>query len=166
MKNRDIITKKDLEKLRDLQKSSTLSKDVVLPAVDDFLDRLMKYVPLEILGGYSICEGVIRSFVKDGLMLSLLILFILGIVGTYFYVKKYLNVTRYLQVYIAVLGFVIWVFSIGGWFGEFNFWKAGYGTIGVIIFAITVKILKLPSLPNPATLIIQNSSKNETAHLD
>jgi hypothetical protein len=150
MKNRNIITKRDTERLKVLKEKGDLAASKEIPKnPDDYLDRLMKYVPVEILGAYLICEGVLRSTVQNEIKIALLCLLLLGLVGTFFYVKIYLKVVRFMQVFMSILAFIVWVFSIGGWFGELGFWKAGYGTIAVIIYAVAVKIIKLPPLPDP-----------------
>jgi hypothetical protein len=166
MKSRNIFTDADIENFKALQENKHLSDKEIPKNADEFLDRLMKYVPLEIIGAYLICEGIIKSTVTNGLIFTLLGLFILGIVGTFFYVKYYLNVKRSIQIYMSMLGFIIWVFSIGGWFGELKFYVAVYGTIGVVIFAVMVKIIKLPPLPDPETLLDQDNSIIETKNLE
>lgn len=148
MKDRNILTKKDIEELARIRTTADPS-DVPVPTMDDYFDRLLKYVPVEIMGLYLVIEGLLKSM-YDGPTINyyLLGLLIVGAFFTFWYVKRYLKVVRVFQVLMSVLAFLIWVFSMGGWFETQGFWQAGWGAIAVVIFAVTIKILRLPRLPD------------------
>jgi len=149
MKNRNLITAKDVEQLKtSLAKEEPIAVQDTQPTADDFLDRLMKYVPIEVIGLYTVIEVNLKGLVEQqNLKNWLLGLLVLSLICTFLYVKYYLKVIRTMQVFMSVLAVGIWVFSIGGWFGEFDFWAAGWGVIAVAIYAVIIKIMKLNPLP-------------------
>jgi hypothetical protein len=149
MTNRNIITKDDVPQIEELLKKGVIKAEVnVQLSADDFLNRLMKYVPVEIIGVYTVIEVNLKSLVNPQNERSWLMgLFIFGLVATFFYVKFYLKVVRYTQIFMTVLAFAVWVFSIGGWFTTLDFWKAGWGIIASVIYLFVVKIMRLDPLP-------------------
>ena len=154
MRNRNIFTNADIEELKSLQEESDTDPKPEVPSSDDFFDRLLMYIPIEIIGGYLIIESLLESMLKKNLDVipkileySLLGLLILGLIGTFTYLKYNLKIVRPLQIVMSLLAFAIWVLYSGGWFEvTFSFWQVGWGTIGVVIFAITVGIMKLPPI--------------------
>ena len=85
---------------------------------DDYLTRLLKYVPTEVVALYLTLQGVIRS--EKGLQISdasyslwfFAIVFI-GVIATPTYLRA-LGVRKQLQILLSTLAFLIWAFAIGG----------------------------------------------------
>lgn len=149
MKNRNIITKQDLLKTEALLKSGdinakAMADKIALPTADDYIDRLMKFVPVEIVGLYTIIEVNLKSLFEGQYFGPWLLgLLIFGLIATFFYVRFYLKIVRWTQILITELGFTVWVFTIGGWFDTLNFWKAEWGIIAAVIYLFIVKVIKL-----------------------
>jgi len=152
--NRNIITTEDLapavggpDSLGGLP-STTPAVPAVPAKADDYFDRLMKYIPVEIITAYLLIDGIIRSLLQPGaLTWGLILVFLAGAVGTWFFAQQVLGITRRVQLTMSVIAFVVWVFAIGGWFSTLQFWVPGWGTIAVIIFGVLVKVVKLDPLP-------------------
>ncbi len=94
MRNRNIFTNADIEELKSLQEESDTDPKPEVPSSDDFFDRLLMYIPIEIIGGYLIIESLLESMLKKNLDVipkileySLLGLLILGLIGTFTYLK-------------------------------------------------------------------------------
>ncbi|MGD0726664.1 MAG: hypothetical protein ABSB63_14025 [Spirochaetia bacterium] len=139
--NRNIITEGDAKRLE---------KAPTAPTKDTYFDRLYKYVPMEIIGAYLVIEGSLKQLLKDmPLLIGLLVLFVLGILSTWLYARRALNVIRGKQLAMSAFAFVVWVFATGGWFETFTWWAPGWGTIAVVAFAVMVAILKIGPLPEP-----------------
>jgi len=149
MRNRNIITKGDVLQSDDslrtgVIREKAMTERIAQPAADDYLDRLMKYVPVEIVGIYTIIEVNLKSLIIDAnLGTWLLGLLIFGLIATFFYVRFYLKIVRWVQVLLTDLGFAVWVFTIGGWFDTLDFWKAEWGIIATVIYLLITKIVKL-----------------------
>lgn len=149
MRKRDIITEKDVETIKLLKTNNKIDAETTIPTTDDFYDRLMKYIPVEIVGGYIIVEGILSTMLEGKqLENSLLVILIVGVVGVLLTLKGYFNIHRAVQVIMSMFAFIVWVFFNGGWFKEFyDFWQQGWGTIAVVVFAIVVRYMRLPVLP-------------------
>lgn len=121
---------------------------VTVPTEDDYLTKLLKYVPLEVLGAYLFMAGVIDSNVTKhdhawwlgGLLIGILIL-------TIPYDVRVLGVVRPVQIAMSVIGLTIYIFSIGGWFATTSWYHVWYASIALPVFGLLVAILKLKPLP-------------------
>jgi hypothetical protein len=121
---------------------------VATPTEDDYLTRLLKYVPVEVLGGYlfmatiidSNVTGHVRAYWLGGLLAAVLLL---AVPYDYFV----LSVVRPEQIAMSVLGLAVYVFSIGGWFATTTWYHQWYASIAVALFALLVGILKVRPLP-------------------
>jgi hypothetical protein len=122
---------------------------VKVPTEDDYITRLLKYVPMEVLGAYLFMAGVIDSNVTDkhdhaiwlaGLLAGVLL-------ATIAYDIRVLNVVRPMQIAMSVIGLAVYVFSLGGWFATTTWYHQWYASIAVPVFALLVGIIKLKPLP-------------------
>jgi hypothetical protein len=115
---------------------------------DGYLTKLLKYVPVEVLGGYLFMASVIDSNVTGhqraiwlgGLLAAILLL-------TIAYDYWVLNIVRWQQTAMSVVGLAVYVFSIGGWFATTNWYHQWYASIAIALFALLAGVLKLPPLP-------------------
>jgi len=124
---------------------------VTVPSADDYLTKLVKYVPLEVLGAYLFMAGVIDSNVSDdrahawwlgGLLIGMLII-------TALYDWQVLNVVRRSQIVVSVLGLAVYVFAVGGWFATTTWYHQWYASLALPVFGLLVAIVKLKPLPVP-----------------
>jgi hypothetical protein len=121
---------------------------VPIPTEDGYLTRLLKYVPVEVLGAYlfmatvidSNVTGNLRAYWLGGLLAAVLLL-------TIPYDYLVLNVVRPEQIAMSVLGLAVYVFSIGGWFATTTWYHQWYASIAVAMFALLVGIIKVRPLP-------------------
>lgn len=122
---------------------------VTVPTADDYLTKLLKFVPLEVLGAYLFLQGVVTGNVTAASDLSwwLGALLVGVVVLSIPYDRQVLNVVRWPQIAMGCLGLVVYVFSFGGWFATTTWYHAWYGSIALPLFALLVAIIKLPALP-------------------
>ena len=82
---------------------------------DSYRERLIKYVPVEILVLYVAVYGSLYSVMSVQPFLAILARWILlaGILGTVLYLWKAEGVTDWVQLAISTFGFVVWVFAFG-----------------------------------------------------
>lgn len=122
---------------------------VAVPSEDDYLTKVVKYVPVEVLAAYLFMAGVIDSNVTNkhdhaiwlgGLLIGILLL-------TIPYDLRVLNIVRWSQVAMSIVGIAVYVFAVGGWFATTTWYHQWYASILVPIFGLVIAILKLPALP-------------------
>lgn len=122
---------------------------VTVPTADDYLTKLLKYVPLEVLGAYLLIAGEIDSHVNppraQAWWLGALLIGMLAFTG--FYDWRALNVVRASQIAISIVGLAVYVFSIGGWFATTTWYHQWYSSIALPLFGLLVAIVKLKPLP-------------------
>jgi hypothetical protein len=122
---------------------------VSVPSADDYLTKVVKYVPVEVLAAYLFMAGVIDSNVTNkhdhaiwlgGLLIGVLVL-------TIPYDLQVLNVVRWTQIAASIVGIAVYVFALGGWFATTTWYHQWYASIVVPIFLLVIAILRLPPLP-------------------
>jgi hypothetical protein len=122
---------------------------VTVPSEDDYLTKVVKYIPVEVLAAYLFMAGVIDSNVTNkhdhaiwlgGLLIGILVL-------TIPYDLQVLNVVRWQQVAMSVVAIAVYVFAVGGWFATTTWYHQWYASIVVPVFGLVIAILKLPPLP-------------------
>jgi hypothetical protein len=129
--------------------ATTAPGGVTVPSEDDYLTKVVKYIPPEVLAAYLFMAGVIDSNVTNkhdhaiwlgGLLVGVLVL-------TIPYDLRVLKVVRWSQIGMSVLGLAVYVFAVGGWFGTTTWYHQWYASIVVPLFGLVIAILKLPPLP-------------------
>lgn len=149
--DRNIITQADVVTL-DLSSTSRGSADgtVTVPTADDYLSKLLKQVPLEIIGAYLVLEGFINTGLMNqpvALQWVLAVLFFLGVVASYFFTRRVLHVRRQSQLLTTCASFCIWVYAVGGWFSLVAGYQPWLASCLVVAFAVFVRIAQIPPLP-------------------
>ena len=133
------------------QPAKTGPGGVAIPTSDDYLTRLLKFVPVEILGFYLLMSGVVDSNVAEprahSVWLGCLLIGTLALTAVYD--VRILNVVRPAQIVVSILGLAVYVFAAGGWFATTTWYHAWYGSMVVPLFALSVGMIKLNPLPAP-----------------
>ena len=129
--------------------AATAPGGVAVPSEDDYLTKVVKYIPPEVLAAYLFMAGVIDSNVTGrhdhaiwlgGLFIGILVL-------TIPYDLRVLKIVRWSQIAMSVLGIAVYVFAVGGWFATTTWYHQWYASIVVPVFGLVIAILKLPPLP-------------------
>lgn len=97
---------------------------------DDYMARLIKYLPTEVIGFYL----TFACLVQEQLILGLAVLAI-GLVGTPLYLIRLHHVQGWLQPSISTVAFLIWAYATGGVFQELNLYNGPLA--GVLVGAAT-----------------------------
>lgn len=122
---------------------------VAVPSADDYLTKLIKYVPVEVLAAYLFMAGVINSNVTGkhdhAIWLGGLLIGVLA--ATVPYDRRVLNVVRWSQTGVSVVGMAVYIFAVGGWFATTSWYHSWYASIVVPVFGLLIAILRLPPLP-------------------
>jgi hypothetical protein len=120
-------------------------------AEDDYFSRLVKYVPIEMIGMYIVISGAFDAGLgrnERAYRISLIVLVLLGCVTTWFFGWRALNIRRKSQLTMSVVAFLIWTSTGGTWQGMIPSWRPWMATIGVAGFGVLVKIIRVDPLPN------------------
>jgi len=121
---------------------------VTVPSSDDYLTRLVKYIPPEILGFYLFMTSQIEGHVTGASRSAWLgVILVVALIVTALYCWYVLKIVRWQQIAMSVVAIAVYVFSVGGWFATRSWYQAWYGGFALAGFAILVSIVPLPPLP-------------------
>ena len=107
--------------------------------VDGYLDRLVKYIPAEIVAAWVAAAGIIASLQGDTEVV-LWIAFAIGVVVSFLWIILRTQEAQlspaWTQAGIAAVAFVIWAFALGGPFATFSWYEPAYGSLLIIRFTL------------------------------
>jgi len=113
---------------------------------DQFTDRLLKYVPAEVVVVYVFVEGLIRNAPQDVPREKVLWgVFFFLLVGTWVYLVNVQHVSKKVQLSISTLAFAVWVFSLGGPFASLSWYKPFYGSLLLPLYTFGISAIKAES---------------------
>ena len=105
-----------------------------------YRDKLLKLIPSEIVAAYMVIIGIIpENYAKWGTLIVSLLLLIL----TPFYLKKLEKIANNIQVAFCSFSFVVWVYSLGGLGGPFAHWNLYQGWLGSIVLIFLTLMVPL-----------------------
>jgi hypothetical protein len=114
------------------------------PSVDDFLGRLVKYIPAEVIGLYIACRGVIpkdASVTPYWVVATLSWIFVP--IYMWFATSRRGQSPLKIQILLATLAFPIWIFAIGGLPVEDLHWYQGHRYVASIVLMFTTVVFGL-----------------------
>ncbi|ODH01470.1 hypothetical protein A4S05_28865 [Nostoc sp. KVJ20] len=126
------------------------STDVKL---DSYFDKLIKYIPSEIIGAWIAIKGLIKSASGVPVNNSLWIIFFILIGLTSVYIFKQISVSEQIsskeeklsittQIIISTLAFIVWTFAIGEEpFSSLPLYKPVYSSIILILFNLIIPLI-------------------------
>jgi hypothetical protein len=115
-------------------------------SVESYRNKLLKLIPSEIVAAYMVIIGIIpKNYAKWGTLIVAIILLIL----TPFYLKMLEKVTSNVQVVFCSLSFVVWIYSLGGMGGPFMHWNIYQPWIGSVVLILWT--LMIPMFVKPKT---------------
>lgn len=124
-----------------LQASKTSTK------VDGYFEKIMKYIPSEIVGAWIAIQGIAKNINNPNNIFLWIIIIFLAVL-TFFYIKQQTSEankkTAIKQTVISVGAFIIWAFAIGGQpFESLVFYNSAYGSILMILYTLTIPVIPL-----------------------
>jgi hypothetical protein len=142
---REVITEQDVRntKLSMAAAGSVAGGAEPIPVADKYGDRLIKYIPSEVVGVYVAVDALLKTagnqIPKDALGW---IVFGFLLVMTPIYLWRMQNVRKSKNLAIATLSFIVWVFTLGGPFAQLPWYSPFYGALLLPIFTFTVATYK------------------------
>jgi hypothetical protein len=105
------------------------------------VDRLLKYIPAEIVGTYVTLQGVIATVGEESLRHRLLwLVFVVLLPLTWLYLARVQHVTKRGQLLVSTIALAVWVFSLGGPFAALVWYRPVYGALLLPLYTIGVAI--------------------------
>lgn len=116
---------------------------------DAYFDRLLKYIPSDVVGLWLAGSGLIQSQADNTSRLGLLwLLFVVGLVFSFLWTRKQTaetgKPTAWQQILLSCGSFFVWVFAIGGPFAEWPFYKPLYGSLLLLIYTTAIPLFPAP----------------------
>jgi len=115
--------------------------------VDTYFDKLIKYIPADIVVAWIAATGLIAS-TKDPSETLLWIVFGCGIILTALWTWKQTSLPNKpiaaTQIIISTFAFIIWVFATGGPFATLDFYRPLYGSLILILYTLIIALVNPP----------------------
>ncbi len=125
-------------------KKAKISKEEEVEKIkpDDYLTKLIKYIPSEIIALYITLFGIATT-AKTEIPFELItwLIFLIGVIGTLLYLWRIAKVTNWLQLSISTISFVIWAFALGGPFANLSWYHPVYGALILPVYTFFIPIV-------------------------
>jgi hypothetical protein len=116
--------------------------DPLSQRVDNYTDRLLKYIPAESVALYLTLQGIVSSSVEGRALYTWLwFAFGIGIIGTPLYLWRVQQVSKRVQLAVSTAAFSVWVFALGGAFASLPWYEPFLGSMLLVIFTFFVPLL-------------------------
>jgi hypothetical protein len=114
-------------------------------SVDGYFDKVIKYIPSDIVGAWVAVTGLIKSAENVPTNLLLWISFGVGIILTLLWTFKQTSEpgkkTARTQILISTVSFAVWVFALGGPFATLEFYHPLYGSLVLIVYSLGIGLV-------------------------
>ncbi len=108
---------------------------------DSYSDRLIKYIPAEVVALYLTLDALIRSAPEVPSYIYWGVL-IFCFIGTYLYLWRIQKVKKQLQLHISGGAFLVWVFAMGGPFAHLGWYNPLYAGLLLPMFTFLVALVE------------------------
>ena len=117
-------------------------------SADDYLSRVLKHIPSEIVMAYIAIDGVLRTSYnpnvwseRQTLQRLLWITLAALTIITPFWLWRVMRVRRPTQLFISTLSVPVWLFALGGPFTLQAWYEPAFGAIVLPIYTLIVPII-------------------------
>jgi hypothetical protein len=108
--------------------------------LDSFFDRVIKYIPSDIVGAWVALTGVIAGAQGIPTGIVLWVVFAAMMVITYFWTLRQTaqpgELPARTQAGVSTGSFIVWVFALGGPFAYLSWYVPVYGSIALILYTL------------------------------
>src|SRR5262245_33995323 len=116
--------------------------------VDGYFDRVIKYIPADIVAGWTALTGLLMDAAGVASATLLWGAFVVFIVLTAAWTWKQTSLpgqpTARTQIFVATLAFIVWVFALGGPFALLEWYRSVYGAALLIVYTLAVGLVVPP----------------------
>jgi hypothetical protein len=113
--------------------------------IDTYTDRLIKYIPSDIVGAWVAASGLIKGATDVPQNTLFWIAFVIGVTLTPIWT---LRMTRdkdktpaKTQAIVATGAFIVWVIALGEPFSSFPFYRPVYGSLLLLLYTLIVALI-------------------------
>ena len=139
--SREVVTREEAQQGVSFQ--ATPAPGASAAVADQYADRLMKYIPGEVVSLFILLNGLAANAPETIPRVPLQWgVFGILLVGTWFYLRRILHVTKWHQLVISTVAFVIWVFFLGGPFKSLAWYDQFYGTFLLPLYTFGVGLIE------------------------
>lgn len=142
---RQVVTQQEILRLKSTagDSGSPVNGAVVPVSADKYADRLLKYIPGEIVALYMMVNGLANTL-GDSSRLEWFhwSLFALFCILTYAYLYRMAGIRKVQQLIISVAAFAVWVFALGGPFALYSWYDPLYGQILLPLYTFTIAMVE------------------------
>lgn len=146
---REVITESDVQRAQTRRDAGgeLAAGAKKIPPKDEYAERLIKYIPAEVISVFLFTNGVLRTADKEipqriADLLGWLIFAFLFLM-TPVYLARVLEVKKKQHWLIASISFAIWVFSIGGPFAGLGWYHPIYGALLLPLYTFSIAGFKV-----------------------
>jgi hypothetical protein len=110
---------------------------------DSYSDRLLKYIPPEVIALYLTLVGIVSASANNDT--NALRWGVLGfcLVGTPLYLWRVAKVRKALQLIISTVGFAVWAFSLGQPFSSYGWYQPIYSALLLPAYTFLIPIVEV-----------------------
>lgn len=121
-------------------------------SVDGFFDKLIKYIPSDIVAAWIFASSAIKS-ASSGSSTTLMwvvfaVLLVITPLWTWRWTRAPSKPPATTQIIIATISFAVWVFALGPPFSSLGFYKPVLGSIVLVIYTLVAAMIN-PADPAP-----------------
>jgi len=113
--------------------------------IDTYYDRVVKYIPADIVGAWVAAMGIIESASNIPKNILLWIAFFFGVLLTAAWTLRQTAAPKkppaITQTIISTGAFIIWVIALGGPFATLDFYRPLYGPLLLILYTLIVAVV-------------------------
>jgi len=115
--------------------------------IDNYFDRIIKYIPADVIGAWIATVGIVSSFAASDTPKDMIlwVAFIIGIIFTAIWTWKQTTVpgkaVAKTQIIISIGAFIVLVFALGEPFTGLSWYDPGYGSLSLIFYALLVGMI-------------------------
>ena len=117
-------------------------------SVDTYFDKVIKYIPADIVGAWVAVTGLISSDAGAPQSLLLWVTFLAGAVLTLLWTLKQTFVPKkkpaITQALLSTGSFIVWVFALGGPFATLGFYRPLYGSLLLMFYTLAIGLVTPP----------------------
>ena len=128
--------------------TTQLQKNLAGSSVDTYFDRVIKYIPSDIVGAWVAAAGLIKSASDVPQATLFWIAFGVGIVLTCAWTIKQTSergkAVAITQTVVSTGAFFVWAFALGEPFSTLEFYRPVYGSLVLILYTLIVGLV-IPS---------------------
>ena len=138
---REIITSNDVS--GGLEAGRPTSREAGTPiAPDDYKDRLIKYIPAEIVAAFLAIQNIINAAQQSQVGLLFWGAFGVLLILTPIYLAKVQKVSKVTQLAISTIAFIVWVYALGGPFAGTPIHSPLAAAIVLILYTLVVSFIE------------------------